>query len=175
MEKKDFVNILLEERNYHSTHPNELTNKFFYTLGATLTTLVVGFIFRDKIDAIKCLVNNTLFNYLIAVIVIGYAIIIWGIYEHSKFHRYQLHRLESAIDYMLNPNNDFDFRTFWDLYGTAKFPTHKREDDLVKLIAKEPDTRKGIRFHDRKFEFGVLLILIGVLALIACLIQCSCL
>jgi len=98
---------------------------------------------------------------------------IWGIYEHTKIHKLQLDRLEEGIEYLLGPNNEYTFKKFWELFGQIRFSVNNSWDKFVKLITKEPDSRTGIRFHDRKFDAGIFLILIGVIILIIILINCS--
>lgn len=171
MEKNELLKILIAERDYHATHPAEVNNKFIYSLGATLTTIIAGFIFKDKIENLDQIINSCFFPFIIILIVAGYCLIFFAIAEHSKFHKLQLNRLEEAIEYIIKPNKLFSLDTFWELYGEKL--NSKKRNYTVKLIAKEPDTRSGLRFHDRKIELGIYLILIGVIPLIYLLIKGS--
>jgi len=162
MEKNDLLKILLQEREHHTSHPAEVSAKFIYTLGATLTTLVAGFIFKDKLEIVKSMVSEQLvFIPAISLIVIGYILIGFAISEHTKFHKLQLRRMEDAIEYIMKPANSYSYEVFWERFGEKLNGKNSIAYD-VKLIAKEPDVRKGLHFHDRKVDLGVCLILVGV-------------
>lgn len=166
MVKNELLKVLIAERDYHATHHVEVSSKFFYTLGAAITTLIAGLIFKDENEILEALVESQLFIWAMALIFVGYCIMIWGIYEHTKIHKLQLDRLEEGIEYLLDPNNEYTFKKFWELFGQTRFSINNSRDKFVKLITKEPDSRESIRFHDRKFEAGIFLILIGVFCLI---------
>jgi hypothetical protein len=174
MKKEELLKMLIDEREYHSTHPIEVRTSFIYSLGATLTTIIAGFLFKGNNEKLKEIINSHFFlGAGIFLIIIGYIIIFFAIAEHSKFHKLQLDRLENAIEYLMDPRINYTYEDFWGNFG-EKLRDKNSNEYHVKLIAKEPDVRPGIHFHDRKIEIGVYTILSGALILITLIIiKCS--
>lgn len=173
MDKNKLLEILLGERDYHALHPAQAGATFYYSFGATLTTIVAGLIFKEQIAILDRLVSDTFFSISMAIIFVGYSFIFFSIAEHSKIHKMQLDRIENAIEYLLNPKIIFDYTKFWEIYGKTHFSINNAADNYVKLLTKEPDTRKGFRFHDRKLETGIFTISIGIIILVIVIIKLS--
>lgn len=170
----ELLKTLRAEMDYHAIHPTETAGKFWYTLAGTITTIVAALAFKDSIPILRDVIRLNLEWFVASIVFVfsGYCFIVWGIAEHTRIHRLQRERLERAIDYLLDPANEsFDYTAFWQKFGRdGTFPTGQRGDSPVKLITREPDTRKGWRFHDRRIDAGFAIILAGVLLLISVLV-----
>jgi hypothetical protein len=46
MEPKDLIDLLNKERDYHSKHPQEVNIKFIYTIGASITGIIISILFK---------------------------------------------------------------------------------------------------------------------------------
>lgn len=168
IEKTELIKFLLTERDYHSNHPSETSTRFWYTLGATLTTIIAGLVFKDKIDLLNVFVNSNLSLFYISItsIFLGYMFLILALNEHTKIHKLQCERIEAAIDYLLDCENKYSFQDFWTKFGKTHFSINLKTDKKVFLFTKEPDTRKGLRFHNAKIGIGSFFIVLGVVIIV---------
>lgn len=179
MEKRlsrvELIKILMQDRNHHFSHPHEVAVKFFYSLGGTITTILISFFIKNKeIPNLKefVLCNSVTFGFFSVVIIVGYAMIFWGLSEHTTIHTNQRKRIESAINYLVSSKSEeFDFDEFWQKYGhmKLKYSRKKKAKTSTNLIVAEPDTRNWFNYHDRKIELGIVVILIGVIGLLSTL------
>lgn len=171
MEKTELLKLLLAERDYHSAHPAEVSGKFWYTLGATLTTIVAGVLFKEKIGNLSAVLETAHFRIAMIFIGIGYILLIVAEHEHTKAHKQQRQRIEDAIAFLMTPGYTYSFETFWKGFGMADLPVNGKEGNEVMLFAKEPDTRTGFGFHDNKIFVGILFVLAGVIVLIMAMLS----
>ncbi len=173
MTRTDLIKLLLTERDYHASHPVDIASKFWYTLGGTVTTVIAGLVFKDQIGILKTCIDRYECALLIVLllIAIGYSLIVWAIFEHTRIHKFQLNRLEQAIEDLCRDKSDDVKDTFWSQQEHILFATNRPKDSHVRLFTKEPDTRTGWYFHDRKIEAGILFLLMGVILLIVCLLK----
>lgn len=159
MAPETLIELLNAERDYHSKHPKEVNIKFIYTIGASITGIIVTILFGTNKE--HQLINPELLRLPVLFFSIGFLCLFWGLGEHYSFHFQQRVRVEKAIndvilqlphfnyDTFIKANNLIHLRYMGNIY--LKKPT--------LLFTNEPDTRSFWRFHDRKIESGVLLIL----------------
>jgi len=171
----ELIKILIQDRNHHFSHPHDVAVKFLYSIGGTITTIIIAFFIKNKgIPNLKEFTPDKLENFGLfgILIILGYALIFWGLGEHTTIHRNQRKRIELAIEYLIVVKpEEFDFDIFWQKYGNLKLKYNKRREAKIttSLIVAEPDARKWISYHDRKIELGIAIILIGVVGLLTTL------
>ncbi|MDH5366700.1 MAG: hypothetical protein OEW67_06920 [Cyclobacteriaceae bacterium] len=174
--KTELIKLLINDRNHHFSHPHEVSLKFWYSIGGTITTLVVALLFKNNnFENIKCFITNNIccLAPLFTVILIGYAIIFWGLSEHTSLHTHQRIRLEEAIQYLLvTKPEDFNYDKFISKYSLLKLKFNKKHksNSATFLLVAEPDTRTWIKYHDRKIELGIMLILLGIVGIMIVLL-----
>jgi hypothetical protein len=168
----ELIKILITDRDHHFSHPHDVSVKFFYSLGGTISTILIAFFIKNSESSnLKDLISENLkiFGLFGITIVLGYILIFWGLSEHTTIHTEQRKRIESAIEYLVATKpEEFDFNIFWEKYGHKKLKYNKRKKsrNSTKLIVAEPDMRNWLSYHDRKVELGIVFIFIGVIGLI---------
>ncbi len=168
----ELIKILMQDRNHHFSHPHEVAVKFYYSLGGTITTLLISFFIKNnEIPDLKNFISEEArnFGFYGIMIIIGYMMIFWGLNEHTALHTNQRKRIEAAIAYLIAVKpEEFKFDIFWEKYGVVKLKYNGRNTSktVTNLLVAEPDTRSWLRYHDRKIELGIGIILIGVLGLL---------
>ncbi|MGL1888479.1 MAG: hypothetical protein OCD76_18325 [Reichenbachiella sp.] len=172
----ELIKILVQDRDHHFSHPHDVTVKFLYSIGGTITTILIAFFIKDKITGLKEIIADYSWDFVFfgLLIIVGYAMISWGLGEHTAMHTDQRRRIESAIEYLIVVKPDaFDFDSFWSKYGQVrlKYNGKKKATIPTSLIVAEPDTRNWLNYHDRKIELGILIILIGVIGLLTTLFK----
>ena len=166
------IELLIHDRDHHFHRANSVGSRFTYFIGGSLVPIFIAlFISDDSFNRVKTVFGQIPSEYLIlciALLVIGYFMIYWGLSEHSALHNNQRVRLEKAIDALVSFNpadNTCDdlFITFWQEYGTQKLKYNLRKtlNKPTLLLAAEPDSRKWKTFHDRKIEAGIILVFIA--------------
>jgi len=171
----DLIKILVQERDHHFSHPHDVAVKFLYSIGGTLTTIIIAFFIKNgEINSLKEFISESMVSFGIfrLLIIIGYLVIFWGLGEHTALHTDQRKRIELAIEHLVVVKpEEFDFDLFWKKYGQMKqkYNARKKANTLTSLIVAEPDTRNWFNYHDRKIELGVIFILIGVIGLLTTL------
>lgn len=165
----ELIKLLIDDRNHHFSHPHEVSVKFMYSFGGTITTILIAFFVKGNIIGfIKFLEGENDLCFLVissVVILIGYMVIYWGISEHSTLHKNQRKRLEKAINELIAADpKTYNFDDFWKKFGKTKlqYSKSKKSSEATALIVAEPDARKWLHYHDRKIELGAMIILLGV-------------
>ena len=105
--KLDLIKLLIADRNHHFSHPHEVSIKLYYSIGGTVTTLLIA-LFIKNLDGSKSLVgfvaegsNQPYFIFFAFCVIIGYLLIFWGLGEHSALHASQREKIEKAIKFLL--------------------------------------------------------------------------
>mgnify|MGYP001800318609 CR=1 FL=1 len=107
----ELIKLLIGDRNLHFNHPLEVALIFLYSIGGTLTTVLVALLIKNgKLEGlVKLLLSDTNLPYLIlsgVIIGIGYIFIFWGLSEHTQLHANQRKRIEEAIEYLVKTKPD---------------------------------------------------------------------
>jgi hypothetical protein len=161
MEPKDLIDLLNKERNYHSKHPQEVNIKFIYTIGASITGIIISILFK-KSD-LPDLTKTVILKPLEILFILGFTSIFLGLGEHYSLHFQQRIRIEKAINDIASQFNHFNYDAFIAAHGLAHMHYFGSIylSKPTPLFTNEPDTRSFWKFHDRKIELGILLILIS--------------
>jgi hypothetical protein len=101
---------------------------------------------------------------------LGFAFVLFGLGEHYSLHFQQRIRIEKAINDIASHFNHFNYDAFIATHGLAHMHYFGSVylNKPTPLFTNEPDTRSFWKFHDRKIELGILLILISYGYLIYC-------
>lgn len=169
--RKDLLDLLTKDRNYHFEHPNHVNNRVIYSLGGTLTTITVGLLIKsgDKQFAFQFLGDNLAWIVLIGV---GYLFITWGLIEHTTMHFQQRKVLQKAIHFLIEKEH-LDYKEFLNKFSENHLLYFGKSKLKVatKLFDIEPDNRKFLSYHDRKIELGISIVLVGVISILYALIR----
>ncbi|NAS30667.1 hypothetical protein GTQ40_06765 [Flavobacteriaceae bacterium R38] len=167
----ELINLLVEERNLHFNHPSEISRRVIFSLGTVITTLIASIITKEISDNgtfdPSNYLNHCYFKWFISCIILGYSFILWGLVEHTTIHANQRKRIQEAINYLVKSNN-VNMDVFWDTFGYRhlKYLGNLKMNKPSELFMSEPDTRGFWGFHDRKIEFGILMVLLGFIILL---------
>ena len=176
MEASMLIDLLNKERDYHSKHPFDVAVKFLYALGGSLAAVVSSLYFTEKADYVKIILIYSipwlgwlvLFLFSLAIF-----FIFWGLNEHTQLHTQQRKRIEVALNDILLNYNTFNFDAFWEKHKEQNLELRKKRlRHPTPLITLEPDIRSHWRYHDRKIELGIILLVTvyTVLIIAACLV-----
>jgi hypothetical protein len=165
VEVKNLIDLLIKERDYHSSHPREAYYKFLYSLGASLAAVIVSVYFSGKStkDELLDYINGMPINIILMLFLFGLISITIGFMEHGYLHKQQREKIEDALKDIFEHLDNFEYEAFWNKHSSNNLKLYfkyllKKKTPLFTL---EPDTRRYWNFHDRKLELGVILIFIG--------------
>lgn len=169
LSKKDLLDLLVKDRNYHFEHPNQVNNKLVYSLGGSLSTIMIGLVIKKGEKAFEVVLEQNHWI-MIGLIGLGYTVMIWGLAEHTLLHFNQRKVLQKAIHYILSGGT---YQGFIDQFAEnhLAYMRKKRLKVATKIFDIEPDTRPFWRYHDRKIELGIILVIFGVLGLLYFLLK----
>jgi hypothetical protein len=161
MEPKELIDLLNKERDYHSKHPQDVNIKFIYTIGASITGIIISILFK-KLE-LSDFTKTLMLNPLEILFVLGFASVFFGLGEHYSLHFQQRIRIEKAINDIASHFSHFNYDAFIAAHGFVHMHYFGSIylSKATPLFTNEPDTRSFWKFHDRKIELGVLLILIS--------------
>ncbi len=164
------LELLIAERNRHFDHPSAITAKAFFAFSVVMTGLLAGILLR-KTDA------GPPVPFLILIlgifpILVGFALLVWGIVEHQEHHRRRRQRLERLIHRLMSTNLDAkavdsvlkDTTNPDSEIGVGQYAKGSPPEDLEWLFLAEPDQRSLPFHHDTKIFFGLLTCFLGPIA-----------
>lgn len=161
----ELVKILLQEREFHSTHPHEVAVKFHYWVGGAILTLFGSyFLKREATQGMSSIWAQRKASVIWSGIgvFVGYALVLWGLGEHDFYHVSQQRRLEVAIQELLVIGGTVP-PSFWEQHGQVVFDG---AGSPTPLIAYEPDKRSALFFHDLKIRAGGIMMSLSIIFLV---------